>query len=90
MMGLYEGILGVKRGYDGLEIAPVFPAEWDTAEMTRRFRGTDYHVVIRNPQHRESGNTAICVDGVPVSGQILPDFRDGKLHEVEVEIVDRV
>lgn len=24
MKGLYEGIMGVKRGYDGLEITPCF------------------------------------------------------------------
>ena len=51
MMGLYEGLLGVKRGYDGLMIQPAFPAEWDEAEMTRHFRGADYHVVIRRLQN---------------------------------------
>ena len=29
MKGLYEGIMGVKRGYDGLEITPCFPKEWN-------------------------------------------------------------
>lgn len=86
MMGLYEGLLGIKRDYDGLRIDPAFPAEWDVAEMTRLFRGADYHVVIKNPKHLENGKLAICVDGVPVSGQTLPDFGDGKLHEVEVTI----
>ena len=86
MMGLYEGLLGVKRGYDGLMIQPAFPAEWDEAEMTRHFRGVDYHVVIRNPEHLENGVPVIHVDGTPVSGQTLPDFGDGQIHEVEVTI----
>lgn len=86
MMGLYEGLLGVKRGYDGLVIQPAFPAEWDAAEMTRHFRGADYHVVITNPEHLENGRLAISVDGGLVSGQTLPNFEDGQCHEVEVTI----
>ncbi len=39
LMGLYEGIMGIKGDYDGLRIEPHFPAEWDSAELTRHFRG---------------------------------------------------
>ena len=35
LMGLYEGILGIKRDYDGLRLAPCFPASWPSAEVTR-------------------------------------------------------
>lgn len=86
MKGLYEGIMGVKHDYDGLRIAPCFPAEWESAEMTRHFRGADYHIVIKNPEHLEHGNVRIHVDGGRVEGDVLPDFRDGNVHEVEVEI----
>ena len=87
MKGLYEGIMGVKHDYDGLEISPCFPADWDSAEMTRHFRGADYHVVINNPEHLETRNTEIYVDGEKISGNILPDFGDGNLHEVEITLV---
>ena len=86
MMGLYEGILGVKRDYDGLRIQPSFPAEWDLAEMTRQFRDAEYHVMIHNPEHLERGIVSICVDGKRIAGDVLPDFRDQKIHEVEVSI----
>ena len=68
LMGLYEGIMGVKHDYDGLRIEPCFPAAWECAQMTRHFRNADYHVVVRNPEH-------------------LPDFRDGKMHEIEVLLI---
>ena len=80
-MGLYEGILGVKRDYEGLRIAPAFPSDWDRAEMTRRFRGADY--VIR---YRRTGEASITVDGKQIKGTLLPDFRDGKTHSVEVTL----
>ena len=84
LMGLCEGIMGVRHDYDGLRIEPCFPAAWEYAEMTRHFRGADYHIAIRNPEHLENGIGIIMVDGESVSGTVLPDFRDGRKHEVEV------
>lgn len=84
MMGLYEGVMGVKREYDGLCVKPCFPKEWESGEMTRHFRGADYHIVIQNPDHLENGQLEIHVDGRKIEGIILPDFRDGKMHEVQV------
>ena len=86
LMGIYEGIMGVKRDYEGLKIVPCFPAEWENAEMTRHFRGADYHIVIQNPQHVKNGKGSLFVDGKPCLESVLPDFRDGKMHEVEVKI----
>lgn len=76
--------MGVKRRYDGLEISPCFPAEWNRAEMTRHFRNADYHIIIENPQHIESGKPIVSVDGVQIEGNRLPDFADGSRHEVKV------
>lgn len=84
MKGLYEGILGVQRDYEGLRIQPCFPAEWEKAEMTRKFRDAQYHVTIYNPEHLEQGVLDIRVDGKKVDGNVIPDFRDYKVHEVEV------
>lgn len=39
LMGMYEGILGIKRTLDGLKIAPCFPSIWEKAEVTRPFCG---------------------------------------------------
>ena len=84
MMGLYEGILGVQRDYDGLKINPCFPPEWDKAEITREFRGAKYHVVIENPEHLSRAELIIKVDGKELEGNIVPAYGDGKIHEVNV------
>ena len=83
-MGLYEGILGIKRDYEGLRIHPCFPAQWEEAEVTRHFRGADYHIVIRNPEHLENGTAQIRADGVLCDSDLLPDYRDGQMHEIEI------
>ncbi len=79
LRGLYEGILGVKRDFDGLRIEPAFPSNWDSAELTRRFRGADYEI-----HYQRTGTPGITVDGETISGNLLPDFRDGKKHLIEV------
>lgn len=84
LMGLYEGIMGVKRDYEGLRIRPCFPAEWEEAEVTRHFRGADYHIVIRNPHHIENGKPVIFVEGLAWDQECLPIYGDGRTHEVEV------
>lgn len=83
LMGLYEGILGVKADFDGLRVEPCFPAAWEEAQVTRRFRGTDYHITIRNPEHKEAAPARLLLDGSPIEGTLLPDLRDGKTHQVE-------
>ena len=84
LMGLYEGILGIKRDFDGLHIAPCFPSDWNSAEITRRFRGAEYHIVVLNPDGLENGTPHITVDMQRIKGNIIPDFHDGRLHEVIV------
>jgi len=86
MMGLYEGIMGLRRDYDGLRIIPAFPVNWDRAEATRTFRGTRYHVAITNKARRKNPNIRITVDGKEIEGNILPMFDDDIVHEVEVEL----
>ena len=81
LRGLYEGIFGVNADFDGLRINPVFPPEWKEANMTRRFRGADYKICFH---HQNAEKIRITVDGTGISGQVLPDYRDGKIHQVEV------
>ena len=81
LRGLYEGILGVKRDYEGLRIQPAFPSGWDSARLMRRFRGADYEI-----RYRRTGTSRITVDGEAIGDNLLPDFRDAKKHLVEVTL----
>ncbi len=83
LRGLYEGILGVQRDYAGLRIRPAFPGEWQEAEMTRRFRRAEYQIVYRRTGQ---GGFRLTVAGEAVAGDLVPDFRDGKRHLVEVAL----
>jgi cellobiose phosphorylase len=82
-------ILGVRPSYNGLEIDPCIPKAWDGFELTRVFRGTTYHVRVKNPQHVSKGVRALVVDGKTIPGHVVPLFNDGKRHEVEVTLGEK-
>jgi len=61
---LSQGILGVKPDYDGLTIDPCIPWAWDGYQVTRRFRGSTFHITVSNPDHVSTGVAELRVDGV--------------------------
>ncbi|MGD0001001.1 MAG: glycosyl transferase [Bryobacteraceae bacterium] len=81
-----QWILGLRPAYDGLEIAPVLPANWQSVEATRIFRGVTYGISIRRagPGH----SVTLSVDGAPVEGNIVPPPAEG-CKEVLVQVILR-
>ncbi|HXL72033.1 MAG TPA: glycosyl transferase, partial [bacterium] len=77
-------ILGVKPTYSGLEINPCIPKEWGEYKVTRKFRGADYHIVVKNPKGVSKGVASITVNGKKVEGNVIPPQTSKKVNEVEV------
>jgi cellobiose phosphorylase len=75
-------ILGLRPEYNGLRLDPCIPAAWDGFELTRRFRGGVYHIVVRNPEHINKGVRRLQVDGVELAGSLIP-LTSGGEHWVE-------
>jgi cellobiose phosphorylase len=69
-VAITQWILGIRPGYDGLEIDPVLPAEWHGFTAVRRYRGVEYRINVRRAAQGEA--TGLRVDGRPVSGKLLP------------------
>lgn len=83
LMCYYEGILGLRRGYDGLHISPCFPPEWKVCEAYRNYRGNRLKIKYVN-----NGGEAVSlkIDGKKINGNVVPLFEDGKEHNVTVEL----
>ncbi|MGC8764344.1 MAG: GH36-type glycosyl hydrolase domain-containing protein [Brevinematia bacterium] len=77
-------ILGIKPDYEGLKIDPCIPEDWDGYAVKRYFRDAVYEIEIKNPSHVSKGIKSIKVDGKEINSNILPVFKDGKTHKVEV------
>ena len=67
-----EGILGIIPEYDGLRIDPCIPAEWKGYKAERIFRGSHYHITVRNPDGVQKGIKEIRVNGKAVNGSVIP------------------
>jgi cellobiose phosphorylase len=83
-VAISQYILGIKPDFDGLIVDPSIPKGWDGYTVTRQYRGDTYRITVKNPNHVSCGVSKITVDNKEISGNILPLFGDGKLHEVEV------
>ncbi len=79
-----EYILGIKPSYDGLMIDPCLPSTAKSYEVTRKFRGGEFHITVNNPEGNQKGIKSITLDGKIINGNIIP-AELGK-HEVIVEM----
>lgn len=83
-VAITQYILGVKPDYDGLKVDPSIPASWDGYEITRRFRGDEFNIKIKNPNHVCTGVVKLILDGKEIEGNVIPVVGDKGRHEVEV------
>jgi len=84
-VALVEYILGARRDYDGLRIAPCLSRRVPRARLTRTYRGAVYEIEIDNTAGRCVGARSIAVDGRPIEGTLVPAFGAGT-HRVAVVI----
>jgi cellobiose phosphorylase len=85
-VAITQYILGIRPAFDGLEVKPVIPADWEGFEATRSFRGVRYEISIKR---QGSGNEVFLeVDGAPIEGTILP-LPDEETNTVKVKAVIR-
>ncbi len=81
---LTQGILGIQPDYDGLRIDPCIPDHVKEYKVNRLFRGTMYHITVKNPDGSEKGVKKVLLNGKELKSDIIP-VTDKK--EVNVEII---
>ena len=73
MVGMVEGILGLRPTPEGLRIIPAIPAEWDGFTMEKTFRGKRLYITVDNSAHKQGGVKQVLVNGKPAAGEVLTD-----------------
>ena len=74
-------MLGIRPGFDELTADPCIPAAWDGFEVVRKWRGAEYRIRVKNPEHIEKGVRKMTVDGKEAAK--IPVFTEG-IHLVEI------
>lgn len=72
MVGCVEGILGIRPDLYGIRLAPSIPEEWESFEIRKEFRGCHLHILVRNPEHKESGFKSLIVNGEKMKDNYVP------------------
>ncbi len=79
-------ILGIRPAFNGLEIDPCIPKDWDGYDVSRKFRGATYEISVLNPNHVSKGVKSILINGKPIEGNVLPIMPEGSVNKVEVTL----
>jgi cellobiose phosphorylase len=77
-------LMGIKPDYEGLRIDPCIPRDWKKFSITRVFRGTTYQIDVQNPRGVNKGVRELKVDQKRYIGNLIPVFKDGKIHKIKV------
>jgi cellobiose phosphorylase len=77
-------VLGIRPTYEGLEIDPCIPPEWEGFAVSRKFRGVMYQIEVRNSEHVSKGIQSVRVDGEEIEGNIVPFLEKGEPHQIQV------
>ncbi len=84
MVGCVEGILGLRPDIDGITICPSIPKEWTHLEIEKDFRGKHLHILIDNPNGRESGCEKLTLNGCQIEGNHIPASLLGEVNEIHL------
>jgi len=80
---LLESVLGIRATIGGLKVSPCLPRDWRQVEITRQFRGAQYHFRIINNFRQCRGIDRIIVDGLRLTGDVIKPYNTGN-HYIEV------
>ena len=83
-VSISQAILGIKPTLDGLMIDPCIPSDVKEYRVSRRYRGAQYDITVKNPDCLQHGVKTIVVNGTEQAGHTLPVFPEGTAVQVEV------
>jgi cellobiose phosphorylase len=86
MVGTVEGILGLRPETKGLVIDPSIPSDWKEYTFEKIFRGKLLNVTVKNPNGKQSGVTAVSVNGEKIDGKLILDSILKDVNTVVVEL----
>ncbi len=82
-VAITQWMLGIRPTWDGLQIEPVIPAQWQGFTARREFRGVTYHIRVKRAG--PGNDVSLTVDGKRWSGRTVPPPEGSK--EVLIDAV---
>ena len=79
-----ERILGIRREGSWLTIDPCVPKAWKRFQVTLRFNGAEYRIVVENPRGVNRGVQSVQLEGRPIDDHRVPLVPGSGAHAVLV------
>jgi cellobiose phosphorylase len=83
-VAISQYILGVRPDYEGLRVQPCIGKEIAAFTITRKCRGAEYQIRVKNSG--SGGEARLTVDGRPVPGNLVPYAPAGATVIVDCEV----
>ncbi len=83
-VAITQWIIGIRPTYDGLQVAPVIPSDWDGFTATRVFRNSTYNITVK--RSGPGNNVSMTVDGQAIEGNVVPVVQGKDTIRVEVNL----
>ncbi|HEY8423687.1 MAG TPA: glycosyl transferase [Clostridia bacterium] len=81
-VAITQSILGIRPEYEGLKIDPCIPKDFEEYKVTRHYQNAVYEITVKNPNKICKGIKSLIVDGQKIEGNIVPSFKDNKVHKI--------
>ncbi|HUV26251.1 MAG TPA: glycosyl transferase, partial [Anaerolineales bacterium] len=69
-VAITQWILGIRPTFEGLQVEPVIPSDWDEFDAVRNYRDVRYEIKIT--RQGPGNQVQLKVDGKPVGGTKIP------------------
>lgn len=79
-------VLGLRKERDKLRIVPAIPEEWNKYEIEYVYENTLYKIIVKNPNHKQSGVKNIYLDNNLLMSHEIELVDDERVHTIEVEM----
>ena len=82
----FDYLIGVRANYNGLEIDPSFPKDWEKVTVKRFFRGCTYHIHFQTTDQLKTDQIQIFLNGKMIEGNIIPPELSKSEVKIEIKI----
>jgi len=79
-----EYILGLKIKDGYLKINPCVPNDWKEYEIKYKYETSLYKIIVKNPNHKETGVEKFIVNGEEIEEKQLLLKDDGEIYNIEI------
>ncbi len=81
---ILEYVLGLKIKNGFLSVDPCIAKSWKEYEIKYKYKTSIYHIVVKNPEGKNTGVDKFIVNGNEVEDKRIPLSDDGRIYQIQI------